>query len=793
VSIAACWVLFPIVMLAVATGCGLLVEQAAGLRLSGALVPPVGIALVVAVADFTTTWNATASLTVPLVVALAVLGYGTSFPWRRRLDVWAAAAGLIALAAYAAPIVLSGSATFAGYITLDDTATWLALADQALAHGRAIVDAAPSTYSVVLHDYLGTGYPLGAFALLGIGGKLTAQDFAWVFQPTIAFLGAMLALTIYAGCRSLLRSRLWCAVAAALGAQPALLYAYAYWSGIKEMAAAAMLALVCVLIAETGSRWKEGRPMLPPAIAVAALFAVLSPAGGVWLGIPILVSLVVLARDGTRKLVVRAGFMTALVAALSVPSILIARVFVNGAAGGDITSSSSTANLGHPLDNLQVFGIWPAADFRVQPHNRHAAYVLIAVVVLAAAAGLLLALRRRAWALPLYLGSAVVGFLVLLGFDHIGLSSPWLDAKAMAEASPAIVATAVAGTAAVFEIGHRTAAALACAAIAFGVLWSNELTYLNAWLAPRGQLAELQTIGNRFAGDGPTLMTTFQPYGVRHFLRRMAAEGASERRYRPVMLRGGGELGKGQSADIDQFQLSAVLVYRTLVLRTSPVQSRPPSAYHLVWKGHWYEVWQQDAAPKRILRHVSLGTSLDPTAVPACSRLLRLARTARAAGGELAAAVRPDPPIVVDLSSGSHPSTWFAGADGAIVAPDAGVLTLAADVPSSGRYQLWLGGSFRRTVTVYVDGTETGSATYHLNDAGQWTPLGSIKLAPGRHTVTLRYDGSKLLPGSGGFPFTMGPLVLNRATDYRQVTYVAPKAARSLCGKRLDWVEAVAG
>ncbi len=789
----ACWVLFPLVMLAVATGCGLLVEQAAGLRLPGVLVPPVGTALVLAAADFTTTWNVSARFTVPLVIALAVLGYGISFPWRRRLDAWAAAAGVVVLAAYAAPIVLSGSATFAGYITLDDTATWLALADQALAHGRALVDTPPSTYSVVLHDYLTTGYPLGAFALLGIGGKLTGQDVAWVFQPTIAFLGAMLALTIYAGCRSLLRSRFWCAVAAVLGAQPALLYAYAVWSGIKEMAAAAMLALVCVLIVETAGRWKEGRPMLPPAIAVAALLAILSPAGGVWLGVPILASLVMLARGGIRGAAVRTASMTALVVALSVPSILIAQVFVKGAVGGDITSSSSSANLGHPLDNLQVFGIWPATDFRGQPQNHHATYALIGVLVLSATAGLLLAYRRRAWALPLYLGSAVVGFLVLLGFDHIGLSSPWLDAKGMAEASPAIVATAVAGAAAVFESGHRTEAALACAAVAFGVLWSNELTYLNAWLAPRAQLAELQTIGDRFAGDEPTLMTSFQPYGVRHFLRRMAPEGASERRSRVVALRGGGELPTEQYADIDGFELGGILVYRTLVLRTSPLQSRPPSVYHLVWKRRWYEVWQRDAEPRRILRHVSLSTGVDPAAVPSCSRVLALAKIARSAGGELAAVLRPDPPLIVGLPSGSHPAAWHADGHGALVVPDAGVLTLTVDVPRRGLYSLWLGGSFRRTVTVSVDGTETGSLTGQLNTTRQWTPLGSIALAQGRHRVTLRYDGSKLLPGSGGIPFAMGPLVLSRTTDDLPVTYVAPNAARSLCGKRLDWVEAVAG
>ena len=72
-----------------------------------------------------------------LVLALAVAGYGLSLPWRRkRLDWWAAGGAAAVYAVYAAPVVASGKATFAGYITLDDTSTWLALTDRAMEHGR---------------------------------------------------------------------------------------------------------------------------------------------------------------------------------------------------------------------------------------------------------------------------------------------------------------------------------------------------------------------------------------------------------------------------------------------------------------------------------------------------------------------------------------------------------------------------------------------------------------------------------------------------------------------------------
>ena len=94
----------------------------------------------------------------------------------------------------------------------------------------------------------------------------------------------------------------------------------------------------------------------------------------------------------------------------------------------------------------------------------------------------------------------------------------------------------VAGAAVLLERKRRLAVvvgAVAMVAIAGGVLWSNALAYGNVWLAPRNQLAELETIGQRFAGDGPALMTEYQPHGVRHFLRNLDAEGASELRVRP--------------------------------------------------------------------------------------------------------------------------------------------------------------------------------------------------------------------------------------------------------------------
>jgi hypothetical protein len=76
-------------------------------------------------------------------------------------------------------------------------------------------------------------------------------------------------------------------------------------------------------------------------------------------------------------------------------------------------------------------------------------------------------------------------------------------------------------------------------------------------------------------------------------------------------------------------------------------------------------------------------------------------------------------------------------------------LLAMADVPRAGRYGLWLGGSFRRTVVALVDGHAVGSVHQQLNNEGQETLLGEATLGRGPQRVALRYGGSRaLLPAA---------------------------------------------
>lgn len=785
------WVVFPLVLGLLSLGGGLLVEKLAGVRLPGPLLLPAGLATMIVVASFATANSATAMFATPAVVAIAVAGLALA-PWSgRRLGVGVLVAAVAVFAVYAAPIVLSGKATFAGYISLDDTATWLAMTDRVMDHGRSLAGLQPSSYQAALDSYLKqSGYPVGSFLPLGIGGKLVRQDIAWLFQPYIAFAAAMLALCLYTLVRRLVRSPWLCALAAFIGAQPALLYGYAMWSGIKEVTASVLIALFAALLpsaflSKSTLEDRSPRKLVPLAIAVAAAVAALSVGGIAWLVAALGLAAAGAIRINARAFAAKAVALSAFVAVLSVPAIVVAAAFIrHETSTSSLTGANEIGNLFHPLSKLQVFGIWPAGDFRGSPKDLDPTHVLVAVVALAAATALVLAWRRGAWELLLYVGTVAIGAALL-----IAKGSPWIDGKALATASPAFPLAGMAACGFVFERGRRVEAVVVAAAIAGGVLWSNVLAYHGVWLAPRSQLAELETIGKKFTGQGPTLMTEYQPYGVRHFLRQMDPESAGELRRRLIPLLNGQGLEKGGYADLDQFQLGGIVIYKTIVLHRSPSESRPPSIYQLVWRGRYYEVWQRPDTYPTILQHMPLGDAIQPGGVPRCSDVQRLAGVAGPSGR--LAAVRRAPAVVINLSNAQHPGDWQADQGGNLFPSGAGTVETDVTVPRTAHYSFWLGGSFRDGIRLLVDRREVSAARDHLNQTGQYTPLGASTLAAGSHHVVLDYRGPDLHPGSAGFQFGIGPLVLSRDSDNAPIVSVPSASAQTLCNQNLDWIEAL--
>ena len=95
-------------------------------------------------------------------------------------------------------------------------------------------------------------------------------------------------------------------------------------------------------------------------------------------------------------------------------------------------------------------------------------------------------------------------------------------------------------------------------------------------------------------------------------------------------------------------------------------------------------------------------------------------------------------------------------------------------------------------VSAAVDARRVGVARHQLEWTGQYVDLGSVRLGTGDHRLTLSLTTGGWRPGSHGVsPFPLGPVAVAPDTPGRLVS-VPPAQAASLCGRRLDWIEAVA-
>jgi hypothetical protein len=827
VSLILAWVAFPLVLAAIGAGWGVVVERAAGERVADPLLLPLGLAAALVLAGTLTAFAATAPAAVPVVATGAVAGLLLAWPGR-RLGGWSLLAAVGVLLAYGAPVLLSGQATFTGFVRLDDTSTWFNIIDHVMSHARSVSGEAPSTYSLVYSGDVGPNYPLGAFMLAGVGRALVGVDIAWVFQPYLACCAAAVALCLYTLMAPMVPSARVRTLLAFAAAQPALLYGYSLWGGIKELTAAFLLALGVALAASILPRRPPGwRELLPLAVAAGALIQTLGPGAVGWVA-PALVLVAVAwlwqgARSGgLRAIVPSFAVLAGLTAVFVVPVWVVAGAFLSNESGlvAGLFSRGQTqaimlGNLIHPLRAFQLAGIWPVGDFRLTAPTLPTA-LLIGLALLAAAAGVWMSVRRRQFGVLLYVAVALIG----CGVIYFSGGTPWVTGKALAISSPALLAAALTGAGMLWSSWSRNRAAgltgiLVAVTLAGGVLWSNALAYHDATLAPRSQLAELQHIGDLVAGRGPTFINEYEVYADRHFLRAGAPVEPAEYRTPTLPLRDGVFLTKSASADLDSFPLSTIEPYRSIVIRRSPAESRPPSIYRLVWQGRYYQLWQRPAQPsRRILEHFPLGESnalpycgqaqegpakpvcsIDPVATPPCGQILGLARQAIREHAELVAYQRPAP-IVARGDQTLWPGLWLhSRAEHTLTPTTPGQAVSHIAVASAQVYEVWLGGSFARGFRVGVDGREVGTVKDELSIINGYVHAANVFLKPGVHTFTLTYPHPDLTPGSAENELTsLGEIALQqRQAPPSELLTVAPQQASQLCARPLDWVEIVTG
>jgi hypothetical protein len=829
------WVLFPLVLAAVGLGWGSLVGWAAGERDLGAFAIPLGLAAAIVVAALLTAFDASAPAAAPVVAAGALLGLARA--WRRAtLPVPAIVAAIGVVAIYGAPVILSGQATFLGYIRLDDTAQWLGFIDQFFAHGRSLAHMpATSAYYQVLKDNLtDAGYPAGGFMLPGIGHAITGIDAAWIFQPDMAVCAGALSLCCYELTTPVIASRWLRAFACFIAPQSALLFGYAAWGGIKELTIAFLLALVMAAGARLLARearddepvLESARAVIPIAVSAAALIVTIGVGASVYLvplTVVLLVALLSRGRSGLRQL---GGYLAALplTAALMLPTWLLYNASVastNGFTAANPSRATLYGNLTGPLRGIQVAGIWLDADFRTFPPlpPSFINHLLVYMVFASAAFGIgWMAWQRRIGPI-LYVGVA----LAVLAFLSLKGTIPWIMGKSLAFSSPAVLLAAMAGAATLFSRENVIALAagiIALGAITGGVIWSNYLQYHNVTLAPRARLAELQSIAPLAAREPPTFINEYEIYADRHFLRAAVPIEPAERRPQNLPTLGNADLSDAAWADIDAFGLQTLAPFRSLVIRVSPTLSRPPSIYGRapVWSGRYYQLWQQPRHPtERVLEHVPLGDvvtdaycgnatnaasqgdcPIQPAAVPACAEVRSLAASAAGEHAELLAYERPNPFVVRAASTAYSQAQWYIPTPS--LSPFVTGATATATITLSRAvhgYQVWLGGSFQRGFDVSVDGRAIGSISDALNPIGAYEQVGPpLDLAAGRHTITVTYPSDGLGPGSAdsdAYYTALSAIALAPPPgDGRYLQATPAHAAATLCGRSLDWLEIVA-
>lgn len=783
-ELGAAWVVFPLVLAALCLGLSRLVHWATRTSTHILLDLPLGFAALVVVGQLATGFEASARFTVWIVLVAAAVGLVLSpIDWRewfsvsRRPLAFAAVTYLI----YLSPVIMSAKATFVGWIKLDDASTFIAFADQLLTAGRTTAGLPQSTFEAALQYNFDRGYPMGAFVPFGVVAQILHIDMAWIYQPYIAFLAAMITLTFIVVLRRFVNSPLQRGIFAVGATCSSLLVGYAWWGGVKELTLVPLLAMVAHFVDEYRPGGDGNRALLPLAVVMGAFIAVFAPTGAAWLAVPLVYLVWKYQRAAPDRTM---GDLVLLLGATAV----LASATLKAFGGLDAYKTALTfaqgdpdiGNLAGPLNPLQIAGVWPAGDFRNVPVQPAVAEVMIAFVLVLAALAVARMMRTD------HRGLAIVAVSTTALALATTRGNAWIAGKSLAVASPFVLLCAMVGLAILFQESRQLEYFASSSIVGAGIVWSLALGYNAVWVAPYDQLRELELIGTHFTEAQPALIIEYSPYGARHFLRNMAAEGAGELRRRPVTMANGSELAKGAYADVDEFALDTLQTYETLVLRRSPYASRPPVNFALQASDANFEVWQKDGTLPIPVEHVAFGSQSDPGATPSCDEISAIASRATN-GSRLVAALAPAI-IPVSLAGASLPAGWVASGDG-VIPQGAGTVTVEVSVAAAGDYELWVQGWSRGRTTISVDGKQVGTMTQVLNQTRANTAVGSLALAPGTHQVTVDFSAPWWMPGVGGASDPLGPIALTPKPGTHTVVQVEAADFASLCGKRLDWVE----
>ena len=535
----------------------------------------------------------------------------------------------------------------------------------------------------------------------------------------------------------------------------------------------------------------------------------LGPAAGAYLapvlGVVVVVAIVRAIRAGARRELLAALAAAVAALALAAPVVEgIKRAYdINTATldQGESNPGAQLGNLADPLEPEQAAGIWLSTDYRWEPRDadvRTAQKWVAWLIAALAALGFVWAVWRRAWG-PLLLFLALGPPSIVL----LDRGSAYADAKVLALLSSLALVFALLG--AVFVGGFKKIAGYAVAAVVLGLLVvSQALTYHDSHPAPYERFEELLEVNEELSDSESTLITEYDefdqyflrdatPYGQPEWPHEYRTDhrdptGLSDPNHRPSIK---------TPLDIDDLTNEYVQSVDAIVLRHSPVMSRPPINFERTYRGDYYDVWERQ--DDSVTAHLPLGRNVfEPSEVPRCGEVRVLAEQARREDGVLVAPPRPRMAVFVP---GSAPPSknWipYVLYPGAVVLDSAGAVGPGITIPEGGDYRVWMEGSFGRPVTARVNEEAIGEVQYELGNPGQYLPVGEITVEPGDQAFRVEQGGGDLRPGNGGSLAGLrhlGPVVFSPPENEEpRVLERDPDDWRSLCGRRLDWVEVRTG
>lgn len=795
------WAIVPLLLTLLCFGFGLTFSIIIQKSMNFTFTVIFGFLLMAILGSITTISTLTAPYTAITFGLTSLVGLVISAIWFKsyfRFDYLPLVAGLITYVAFSLPTLAYGKPSWQGWIKLDDNSTFLAVTDRLMSVGRTVPAPVASTFDRVIQtifapDSIGHfNYPVGTFIPFGVITKLTGVEKAWFYQPYLSFAAALVTMMFVVILRRRISNKYLVAAIASTSSMASTIYSYVMWGAIKEIVIIIPLIFFALVVFQILTNPKTKELYLYALITFLGLFVIGGSASIGYAG-PVLFIAVLLGlwRRNRTYFNYFAGISGLVAAGL----IFLLKSGNETAINLFIPIIGDTGNLGRSLNMGQLAGIWPSADFRLDPVLKPLTFSLIAIVFIFIILGIYFSTMKSNWLIPTLVTTCVA--VVSTSYFWGGI---WLTGKAIAVASPIFLLAAFVGMYELWiELGKeslrkfaryrpRTIVILLASMVASGVVVSDVFTYRNVSHAPYSQQDELRNIGEMFAGQGPTLMNEYSVYGSRYFLRNLGAEAVSELRVHAIPMRDGNQVPKGSAADIDLFDPATIDYFNLLVLRKAPNTSRPLLDYNLAWSGIHYEVWKKIPGVN-IRKSLPLGSIFYPGAVPTCQAVADFLAD-RTKPEKIFAAIRK-PVYVVEFANGVLPTNFEVLYEntGGVHFYGPGNFNRNFTVGETGNYGMWIAGSYPGRLRVLVDGQEVYSGNSVLEGNMYLTnPLTNVSLTAGAHVLTVLYDSPLLLSGAD-LQFDFGPIYLaSQTASSVEVKQVSNSSIPELCTQNLDWI-----